>query len=133
MASETSFKAYFMKIVEHGYRTALVTGSGFPDCLLIHEDRHSFVELKVLEVGPSSDKKLKGLFKKTQPPWYMNYLAKGGTRLFILFKLNRGYYGILHVNKEFVRDLDSLHYSDLPGYYYAEYASLKNLIKEYFT
>ena len=132
MASETSFKAYFMKIVEHGYRTALVTGSGFPDCLLINRDQHSFVELKKLEVGPSGDKKLKGLFKKTQPPWYMNYLVRGGTRLFILFKLNSGY-SILHVNMDFVRNLDTVKYSDLPGYYYAEYASLKNLIKEYFT
>ena len=134
MTSEMSFKAYFMKAVEHGYRTALVTGSGFPDCLLIHGDRHSFVELKLLKVGPSRDKKLKGLFKKTQPPWYMNYLSKGGKRLFVLFKLNKGY-GLLHVNMGFVRDIDTLKYSDLLRYpypyIYAEYPSLKKLIGKY--
>ena len=129
MASEKSFQAYFMKVVEHGYRTSVLGSAGFPDCLLIHGDRHSLVELKLLEVGPSGNKKLKGLFKPSQPPWYMNYIAKGGTRLFVVFKLNKGY-SLLHVNIRFVRNLDELNYSDLPCFWYTEYQNLKDLIKE---
>lgn len=134
MASEKSFQAYFMKQVPHGYRISLIAGGGFPDVLLVHGDRHSLVELKLLEVGPSGDKKLLGLFKQSQPPWYINYLAKGGTRLFIVFKLKRGY-GVLHVNKEFIRDLDKLRYSDLwdQKYNYQGYLILSQLIKEYFV
>ncbi len=132
MASETSFQKYFMKTVGHGYRISLIQGGGFPDCLLIHGDRHSFVELKLLQVGPSGDKKLKGLFKPSQPPWYMNYLAKGGKRLFIVFKLNEGY-SALHMSMTFVRNLDKLRYSDLPSFWYTEYKNLKKLIEERFV
>jgi hypothetical protein len=116
MTSEKSFQAYFMKSVPHGYRTALISGSGFPDCLLIHGDRHSLVELKILPIGPSGDKKLKGLFKPTQPPWYIDYLHSGGKRLYVVFKLESTY-GILHVDKSFVLNIDKVKYSDLKDYF----------------
>lgn len=130
--SEKAFQSYFMKIVPHGYRTALISGGGFPDALLIHSDRHSLVELKVLELGQRGNKKLGGLFKPTQPPWYAAYLSKGGTRLFVVLQVGKRY-GILHVDMDFVRALDTLFYSDLPNYRYTEYETLKGLIDDCFS
>lgn len=115
-----------MANVAHGYRTGI--GAGFPDCVLIRGDRHSLVELKLLEVGPTGDKKLSGLFKAAQPPWYMGYLSKGGTRLFVVFKLNKGY-GLLHVSEEFVRHLGTARYSQLPQFDYREFKTLKNVLE----
>lgn len=132
MSNERSFQQYFMQQVPHGYRTALVSGGGFPDALLIHGEKHSLVEVKVLEIGTSGDKKLKGLFKKTQPPWFMEYLSKGGERLFIVFKIVDMGYGILRVSRNFVMKLDELHYSDLFSYDYKEYRTLTELISESF-
>ena len=124
---------YFMKQVRHGYRTALISGGGFPDCLLINGTDHSFIELKILPIGPSGDRKLRSLFKKTQPPWYAEYLAKGGCRLYVLFRLEKGY-GILRVTKEFVRDIEVVRYRGLSERYeYAEYDTLKELISDRFS
>ena len=134
MASEKSFQQYFMKTIPHGYRISLIQGGGFPDCLLIHGDRHSLVELKLLEIGPSGDKKLKGLFKQSQPPWYLNYLAKGGTRLFVVFKIVFSdtvcSYGVLHVQTRFIRDLDDIRYRELFDHDYVERATVKEVIYE---
>ena len=133
MTSEKNFQAYFMTQVCHGYRTALISGGGFPDCLLIRGTDHSFVELKLLPIGPSGDRKLRSVFKKTQPPWYAEYLAKGGCRLFILFRLEKGY-GLLRVTKEFVRAIEVVRYSELKERYeYAEYTNLKDLIRDRFS
>lgn len=135
MTSEKSFQSYLLKQVPHGYRTALTTGGGFPDCLLIHGDRHSLVELKVLEIGPSGNKKLSGLFKKTQPPWYWQYLAKGGTRLFVVFRIGGTHdaYGILQVSYDFLRGLDTMTYLNMKNCpTYREYENLKELISDYF-
>jgi hypothetical protein len=131
VTSEKSFQQYFLRNVAHGYRTELTTGAGFPDVLLIHGSRHSLVELKILKIGPSGNKKLKGLFKKSQPPWYWNYVSKGGTSLYVLFRLD-GTYGLLGVNRHFLTDLETVTYKDLPKYCYKEYGSLQYLIKENF-
>jgi hypothetical protein len=130
--SEKGFQSYFMKTIPHGYRTALISGGGFPDALLIHGSLHSLVELKLLELGKKGDKKLKGLFKPTQPPWYANYLSKGGSRLFVVFQVGKRY-GILHVGMAFVRELDDLYYSDLKRFHYTEHDTLKGLIDDYFS
>lgn len=132
MTSEKNFQVYFLKQAPHGYRIALTTGGGFPDVLLIHGDRHSLVELKVLEIGPSGNKKIGGLFKKTQPPWYWQYLSKGGTRLFVVFRLVNGC-GLLHVDHGFLRALDTLTYQDLWNHGYTEHGNLQELIHEHFS
>lgn len=133
MSSERAFQQYFMTQVPHGYRTALVSGGGFPDVLMIHGERHSLVELKVIELGKHGDKKLKGLFKPTQPPWFLQYLANGGERLFVVFKIEGNGYGILHVSREFITALDTVRYSDLFSYDYKEYRTLTELVKENFA
>lgn len=135
MTSEKNFQSYVLKQVPHGYRTALTTGGGFPDCLLIHGDRHSLVELKILDIGPSGNKKLSGLFKKTQPPWYWGYLSKGGTRLYVVFRIGGHHdaYGLLHVNHDFLRRLSDLKYLDLGRPHYREYSNLKELISDNFA
>jgi hypothetical protein len=137
MPSEKSFQSYFMKTVEHGYRTSVVGSAGFPDVLLIHGAWHSLVELKYMQIGPSGDKKLKGLFKPSQPPWYMNYLVKGGERLYVAFKIDFSdgvhSYGLLRVCMDFIRELNDLWHSELFNYNYTEYATLTELIKEHFT
>lgn len=133
MTSEANFQSYFLSQVRHGYRTALITGGGFPDCLLIHGGLHSFVELKLLPIGPSGDRKLRSLFKKTQPPWYAEYLAKGGECLYVLFRLEKGY-GLLHVTMEFVRAIEVVRYRELSERYkYTEYDTLKELISDHFV
>jgi len=129
--SEKSFQSYFMRTIRHGYRISLTTGGGFPDVLLIHGSLHSLVELKVLELGKQGDKKLSGLFKPTQPPWYMDYLSKGGQRLYVVLKLESGY-GVIMVTMDFVRQLDLLYYSDLPKFLYTEHKTLKELVDVYF-
>lgn len=133
MTSEKNFQAYFVGQVPHCYRTALTTGGGFPDCLVVQGEKHSLVELKILEIGPSGNKKLKGLFKKAQPPWYWQYLSNGGKRLFVVFRLNDGY-GVLRVDHVFLRALDTLTYKDMQeNCWYFEYSNLKDLIHEHFS
>lgn len=110
--NERSFQTYFMKQCPHGYRTALVNGSGFPDVLMINGGYHCLVELKILEIGKSGNKKLASVFQKTQIPWYMNYKKKKGENLWVVFKLNKGY-GVLFVTEEFCRDIPKLYYKDL--------------------
>ena len=127
--SEKSFQAYFMKTVPHGYRTSLVNGSGFPDLIMFHgPNNYSLIELKMLLVGPSGNKKLKSLFKQSQGPWYYNYLSKGGDRLFVCFQLNKGY-GLLKVTKAFVHALDHIKYQEMKEMdTYREFSTLKELI-----
>lgn len=129
--SEQAFQNYFLSIVEHGYRIAQINGGGFPDILLIHNSLHSFVELKELTLGPSGDKKLKGLFKKSQPPWYANYISKYGERLFVVFKIvtseGQKKYGVLRVYWKFVTEIPNVRYSDLKDYDYREFDTLKEL------
>lgn len=132
MTSEKQFQSYFMKNIPHGYRTALTSGGGFPDVLAVQGERHSLIELKRLEIGPSGDKKVSTVFEPTQKPWYAEYLHKGGKRLFVVFKLNDGY-GVLHVDKDVIRDFDHIQYRDLWKYRYAEYKVLGELIREYFS
>jgi hypothetical protein len=136
--SEQAFQNYLLSVVDHGYRTALINGGGFPDVLLIHCNLHSFVEVKDMSIGPSGDRKLHGLFKKTQPPWYAEYLSKGGERLYVVFKVTHSdgakRYGILHVTMDFVRGLPEAKYSDLfTEYRYLEYPTLKELIDAHFS
>ena len=132
MSTEKSFQSYFMKKVPHGYRTALIQGGGFPDCLLIHGKEHSLVELKILTIGPSGNKKLWSLFKPSQIPWYLGYLKNGGQRLYVLFKLTDKY-GILKVDKEFCLNATTVKYSDIcQSYDYKEYKHLTELINEHF-
>lgn len=127
--SETSYQAYFLKAAQHAYRTALVTGSGFPDVIVLHgEDRYSLVELKLLSIGPSGNRKLKSLFKKSQPPWYAEYLARGADRLFVVFRL-KDVHGLLHVDMDFVRNIENIRYGDLPRYRYREYPTVSELLE----
>ena len=128
--SEKSFQNYFMKIAPHAYRTSLTSGSGFPDLIMIHEnDTVSLVELKLLQVGPSGDKKLKSLFKVSQTPWYRNFIFKGGRRVFVAFKLNSGY-GLLRVTVEFIANWGTIKYSQMKQMgCYDEFDNLRSLIK----
>ena len=128
--SEKSYQAYFMKLIPHGYRTSLTSGSGFPDLIMFHEDcGYSLVELKLLLVGPSGNKKLKNTFQLSQPSWYTVYIHKGGDRLFIAFKLNKGF-GLLKVTKDFLNNLNTLTYKDMLHLKsYTEYPHLKQLIE----
>lgn len=131
MTEEASFQKYFIPLVPHAYRTGI--GNGFVDCLVVQGSITNYVELKVLKVGPSGNKAVRTAFKKTQPPWYAKYLAKGGNRLFVVFKLNKGY-GIIHVDMSFVRLLPKLTYLEMKDWYtYREYKVLKELISDNFS
>lgn len=128
MTPEQSFQAYFLRTVPHGYRTSLVAGGGFPDVLLIHGELHSLVELKIMK---GKNRLIKNLFKPTQPPWYVNYLSKGGKRLFVLFKKGSKY-ALLRIDNALMKEFFTLKYSDLPRFIYREYSTLIGLIHEEF-
>ena len=132
--SEKTFQNYFMKILPHGYRTSLVNGGGFPDALLIRREEHFLVELKLLNIGPSGNKLLRGLYKPSQLPWHLEYLNKGGLRIYTMFKLE-GKYGIIHEDMQYVKDVVAgLKYLDMKNcQLYSEYKSLKELISVYFS
>ena len=132
MTLEKSFQSYFMKLV-NGYRTALSTGGGFPDTLLIKEDKYFLVELKCLKIGPSGDKMLRGCYTKFQMPWHLDYLVeKEGKSLYTIFKLE-GKYGIVHETQEYCwAVLGGLKYKDLKELDYKEYGNLTELIKREF-
>ena len=133
MPSEKSFQSYVMKILPHAYRTSLVNGSGFPDILAIRDKEHFLIELKMLHIGPSGNKKLKGIFQPTQIPWYYRYLKEGGTRLYVMFRLEDNY-GLLHVSKEFCRNISTYKYLDMyVSSRYKEYKTLKELVDENFS
>lgn len=134
MSDEKSFQSYFLS-KSNAYRTSLTNGSGFPDCIACCKDglRVNFVELKVLRVGVSGDKKLRGLFEDTQIPWYAEHVIKKGCKnLYVLFSLNKGY-GLLKVNKHFIMDINDLYYSVIKRasntYQYKEYKFLKEVIR----
>ena len=133
MTNEKQFQSYFLRLCPHAYRTALLNGSGFPDCLLLRGVEHFLIELKLLPIGPSGDKHVHCVYKPTQAPWHMNYLTKGGKSLYTVFQLNKGY-GVVKETKEYVALLAAkkLKYSMLPEYGYKEYDKLTTLIKEEF-
>ena len=133
--SEKSFQSYFMKTVDHGYRTSLVNGGGFPDILVISGEKHFLVELKMLHIGVTGNRKLKSLFKPSQIPWYFKYLKKGGSNICVAFKLDKKY-GLLKVCEDFCRNYDTIKYLDIKNnweYNYSEYDTLKELINVNFS
>lgn len=141
--AEKSFQAYFLKVTKdlelNYYRTSLSNGTGYPDITAFHGVRHSVIELKDLILGKRGDKKLRQLFEDSQPPWYLDYLRKGGKRLFIAFRIREHdesgrRYGLLHVDREIVMMLmeNCLYYHSLlkNGCPYKEFKTLKELIEE---
>ena len=132
MTVEKRFQNYFMRLV-NGYRTALSTGGGFPDSFLVDGERHFLVELKVLKIGPSGDKMLRGCYTKYQMPWHLDYLVgKKGKGLYTVFKLD-GKYGIIHESEEYcLAVLDGLKYLGLKDFDYREYDKLTDLITKEF-
>lgn len=127
---EKNFQTYFMKVADHCRRSS--TAPGEPDTQVIRGLRTYRVELKILQVGSSGDKKIKPVFKPTQSPWYIDFICKGGLGLYVLFRLNKGY-GILKVDKRFCLNINNLYYSDLiKSELYREYDNLKELISETF-
>ena len=138
---EKSFQTYFMTLAEplNYYRTSLTSGSGYPDVTGFHGDKHSLVELKDIVLGKKGDRLLKQFFEITQPPWYLDYLQKGGTRLFVAWRIRdtreKKWYGLLHLNKDLVMRLarNELRYSHLKKYclgYYQEYSTCIDMVKD---
>jgi hypothetical protein len=135
--NEKSFQNYFMKIAKplNYYRTSLTSGSGYPDVTGFHGDRYSLVELKHIVLGKRGNKKLSSIFQDTQPPWYLNYFANGGTRLFVAWKVedfdgSNKRYGLWKLTKHDVLTLDVIHYQDLATYkQYREFSSCKEMVE----
>jgi hypothetical protein len=136
--NEKQFQNYFMKIAKplNFYRTSLVNGSGFPDVVGFHGERYSLVELKDLELGKRGNKKLKQCFQPTQPPWYMDYFARGGKRLFVAWRVrheDKKWYGLWHLQEPEVKALirNELYFSDLnDNPFYTHYDNCKQMIEE---
>lgn len=137
--AEKNFQNYFMKIAKplNYYRTSLVNGSGFPDVIGFHGNRYSLVELKDIELGKRGDRKLKQLFQPTQPPWYSEYLAKGGNSLFVAWRVrdwdgSNKRYGLWVLGKSAVAHLinNDITYRDLVRFAYWEFKTCKKMIEE---
>lgn len=137
---EKSFQAYFMKLAKplNYHRISLTNGSGFPDVIGFHGDRHSLVELKDLELGVRGDRKLRQFFEDTQPPWYAEYLAEGGKRLFVSFRIRNAqgakWYGLWQIEPISLKGLiaNVFTYLDMCAVpkYYQEYKTCKEMIEE---
>lgn len=132
LTSEKSFEHYFAKICK-SYRMALVNNGGFPDRLILRGDKHFLVELKVLTLGKSGDKMLRGCYQPTQMPWHLDYLIDGGTSLYTLFKLEKKYC-IIHETKEYcLAVLNGLKYKEMKERFTCEeYENLTELIRAEF-
>ena len=132
--SEKTLQNYFMKLLPHGYRTSLVNGGGFPDVLIIREEKHALIELKVLKLGPTGNKMIRGLYKKSQMPWHMQYFNRKGLELYTVFKLSNSY-GVIKESKEYVRAVvKGLTYKQMKEEYdYKEYKTLKEVVDVYFS
>lgn len=140
MANEKAYQNYFMKIAKplNYHRTALLNGGGFTDTLGIHGEKHSLVELKDFALGKRGDKKIRTLFKDSQPPFYIRYFQNGGLRLFVSFRIcdydgSNKRYGLWQLTKQAVLDMEDLYYSDMvkdPFFWYKEYSSCKEMIEE---
>ena len=136
--SERAFQAYFMQIAKpmNYHRIALLSGSGFPDVEGFHGARYSLVELKDLILGKRGDRKLRGLFEASQPPWYIQFFKAGGSRLFIAFRIrdfdesNRRY-GLWKPTWDEVMQLGELSYSYLKSAAseYQEFPHCKTMIE----
>jgi len=136
MANEKSFQNYFMKIAKplNYHRIALINGTGFPDILGFHGAKHSLVELKDLQLGKRGDKKIRPLFKDSQPPWYAEYFKDGGSRLFVSWRVtdhdgSNKRYGLWQMRMKDVMEIDQIKYSDLENRLYSEYPSCKDMIE----
>lgn len=138
MPKERSFQNYFMSIAKplNYYRTSLTSGSGYPDITAFHGERHSLIELKDIVLGKRGDKKLAGVFQPSQIPWYLNYFACGGCRLFVAFRITNAdatnkRYGLWKLTKDDVLAIDEYYYSKLLEIdSYREYKTLKELIED---
>ena len=136
--SEKQFQNYFMKIAKlyNFYRTSILNGSGYPDVTAFHGERHSLIELKDLVLGKRGDRKLRGLFEETQPPWYIQYFLQGGKRLFVVWRVTEHdgsgkRYGVWKLTKvdtiQLSRNL--LYYKGLINKQYIECSTVKKLIE----
>jgi len=138
--SEKAFQNYFMSVGKalNYHRTSLINGNGYPDITGFHGAKHSLVELKYVELGKKGNKKIRPLFKSSQPPWYIEYFKNGGNRLFVAFKIvdfggDNKRYALWQLRKQDILDMDDLMYKDLshdPGFVYKEYTSCKVMIEE---
>lgn len=135
--NEKGFQSYFMSLVKdkNYYRTALTNGTGYPDITADHGDLHSFIELKDIILGKKGDRLLKQCFENSQPPWYIQHIARGGKRLFIVFRIrdwdesNRRY-GLWWLTSSSAKALASneISYSNLCNFAFKTFRTLKDLI-----
>lgn len=138
MANEKSFQTYFIHIGKplNYHRIALINGNGFPDIVGFHGAKHSLVELKDLVLGVKGNKKIRPLFKDSQPPWYIRYFQDGGNRLFVSTRITNHdggdrRYGLWQLTKQIVLDMDDLYYSDLRKMdTYKEYHACKDMVED---
>lgn len=89
---------------------------GLPDMLVGKQNKFIFIENKKLEVVQEDKKKIKPLFKKTQPAAYLKML-KYNIPIFLFIRVkDKGVLGyvLAKITYGFVMNLDRLTYSDLP-------------------
>ena len=134
--NEKQFQNYFMKVAKpfNFHRTAILNGSGYPDVTAFHGERHSLIELKDLVLGKRGDRKLIGLFEKSQTPFYVSYFQHGGKRLFVAWRVtdwngSNKRYGVWKLNMHDAMGLSGRYYKDLSSRNYREFSNCTEMIK----
>lgn len=91
MAEKTFEKGLIKKLsMNHFFvrKMAVLSAPGFPDLYIERNENQILLELKEFE----KDKKVKDYFTDMQIPFYIDYIDKGGKRLFVIFKEGNKYY-----------------------------------------
>lgn len=101
-------------------KVSVLNMPGFPDMLIVNNDTIILIELKEIEF--KRDFKLyqnKGV-RKTQPPFWFDYLNKSNSNnLFLLIRAVKNYkreFCIVQITKNFIKNIDKITYNTIDKY-----------------
>lgn len=92
--NEKDFQNYFIqKFKPYAHRISLVTSNGFPDVLMIINNKHFLlIELKYLPNNPTPKRKVLPLYTKNQIAWYYKHKEQVKDNYFTIIKTPDYYY-----------------------------------------
>lgn len=120
MKTETKYRNDFVKKCNKAGVFAQITevmnAPGFPDCLLIYDDKSVLVELKVIS-EIEKENFISFYFEDSQPVWYKNYLYKmNNTNLFLLFKIGKKKHYLIKVTKDLIDNFERVSLNNFSEY-----------------
>lgn len=120
---EKTLEKHFIKLVKatgnHWIKKMTVNGvPGYPDIKITRGNKYLLAEAKFFKLGCriDLDTNISDKFKKTQPPFYLDFL-KTSSNIFLFWGVIRGdgskEYGCTRITKCLARKIPSIKYSDL--------------------